>query len=65
MISSSRGSLSFLTKWGMYSSADGQFQNPLGIATDAVHRARTYIRGEARKKPGQVPAGAPAEPSRP
>ena len=30
----------------------------LGIATDAVHRARTYIRGEARKNPGVTPPGA-------
>lgn len=27
----------------------------LGIATDAVSRARAYVRGEARKKPGTVP----------
>lgn len=30
----------------------------LGIATDAVSRARAFIRTEARKKPGSVPAGA-------
>lgn len=30
----------------------------LGIATDAVGRARAYIRGEARKKPGSTPPGA-------
>lgn len=30
----------------------------LGIATDAVARARQYVRGEARKKPGTVPATA-------
>lgn len=30
----------------------------LGIATDAVNRARTFVRGEARKKPGTVPATA-------
>lgn len=30
----------------------------LGIATDAVNRARAYIRGEARKKPGTTPPGA-------
>lgn len=30
----------------------------LGIATDAVNRARTFVRGEARKKPGTVPANA-------
>jgi acyl-CoA dehydrogenase len=30
----------------------------LGIATDAVHRARTYVRDAARKKPGTVPPGA-------
>ncbi len=30
----------------------------LGIATDAVNRARQFIRGEARKKPGHVPPGA-------
>jgi acyl-CoA dehydrogenase len=30
----------------------------LGIATDAVSRARLYVRGEARKKPGSVPATA-------
>jgi acyl-CoA dehydrogenase len=29
-----------------------------GIATDAVGRARTFVRGEARKKPGVVPPGA-------
>ncbi|MEZ4368916.1 MAG: acyl-CoA dehydrogenase family protein [Kofleriaceae bacterium] len=27
----------------------------LGIATDAVHRARAYLRGEARKAPGKAP----------
>ncbi len=27
----------------------------LGIATDAVARARAYVRGEARKKPGTMP----------
>lgn len=30
----------------------------LGLATDAVGRARAYIRAEARKKPGTVPPGA-------
>jgi acyl-CoA dehydrogenase len=30
----------------------------LGIATDAVNRARAYIRDAARKKPGSLPAGA-------
>lgn len=30
----------------------------LGIATDAVNRARAYIRSEARKKPGTTPPGA-------
>ncbi|MDF2691852.1 MAG: acyl-CoA dehydrogenase [Labilithrix sp.] len=30
----------------------------LGIATDAVARARAYVRGEARKKPGTVPPTA-------
>lgn len=30
----------------------------LGIATDAVGRARAFIRGEARKKPGATPPGA-------
>jgi acyl-CoA dehydrogenase len=30
----------------------------LGIATDAVSRARTFVRGEARKKPGSTPPGA-------
>jgi acyl-CoA dehydrogenase len=30
----------------------------LGIATDAVSRARAFIRGEARKKPGTTPPGA-------
>ncbi len=30
----------------------------LGIATDAVNRARAFIRDAARKKPGSVPAGA-------
>lgn len=30
----------------------------LGIATDAVSRARTYVRAEARKKAGTVPPGA-------
>lgn len=30
----------------------------LGIASDAVARARTYVRGEARKKPGTVPPSA-------
>lgn len=30
----------------------------LGIATDAVNRARAYIRAEARKKPGTTPPGA-------
>src|SRR5262249_49795658 len=30
----------------------------LGIATDAVNRARLFIRDAARKKPGSVPAGA-------
>jgi acyl-CoA dehydrogenase len=30
----------------------------LGIATDAVNRARLFVRGEARKKPGTVPANA-------
>lgn len=30
----------------------------LGIASDAVSRARAYVRGEARKKPGTVPPAA-------
>jgi acyl-CoA dehydrogenase len=30
----------------------------LGIATDAVNRARAFIRDAARKKPGSMPAGA-------
>jgi acyl-CoA dehydrogenase len=30
----------------------------LGIATDAVHRARAYVRDAARRKPGSVPPGA-------
>jgi acyl-CoA dehydrogenase len=30
----------------------------LGIAIDAVNRARAYIRAEARKKPGTTPPGA-------
>ncbi len=30
----------------------------LGIAGDAVNRARAFLRGEARKKPGTKPAGA-------
>lgn len=30
----------------------------LGIATDAVQRARAFVRSEARKKPGTVPASA-------
>ena len=30
----------------------------LGIATDAVNRARAFVRGEARKKPGTTPPGA-------
>jgi acyl-CoA dehydrogenase len=30
----------------------------LGIATDAVNRARLFIRDAARKKPGSLPAGA-------
>jgi len=30
----------------------------LGIATDAVNRARAFIRDAARKKPGSLPAGA-------
>jgi acyl-CoA dehydrogenase len=30
----------------------------LGIAVDAVNRARAYIRAEARKKPGTTPPGA-------
>jgi acyl-CoA dehydrogenase len=30
----------------------------LGIATDAVNRARTFIRAEARKKPGTTPPGS-------
>ena len=30
----------------------------LGIATDAVNRARAYVRDAARRKPGSVPAGA-------
>ena len=30
----------------------------LGIATDAVSRARAFIRAEARKKPGSTPPGA-------
>jgi acyl-CoA dehydrogenase len=30
----------------------------LGIASDAVSRARLYVRGEARKKPGTVPPTA-------
>jgi hypothetical protein len=25
----------FITKWGTFGSADGQFYNPIGIATDA------------------------------
>lgn len=29
-----------------------------GIATDAVNRAATFVRAEARKKPGTTPAGA-------
>lgn len=31
----------------------------LGIATDAVNRARAFVRDAARRKPGSVPAGAP------
>lgn len=31
----------------------------LGIATDAVSRARAFVRGEARKTRGTVPQGAP------
>jgi len=30
----------------------------LGIATDAVNRARAYLRSESRKEPGHLPAGA-------
>jgi acyl-CoA dehydrogenase len=30
----------------------------LGIATDAVNRARAYVRDAARRKPGSMPAGA-------
>ena len=30
----------------------------LGIATDAVNRARLFIRDAAKKKPGTMPAGA-------
>lgn len=30
----------------------------LGIASDAVQRARTFVRAEARRKPGTVPASA-------
>jgi len=30
----------------------------LGIASDAVGRARTFVRAEARRTPGQVPPGA-------
>ena len=30
----------------------------LGIATDAVHRARAFVRGEARKNPSAQPPGA-------
>ena len=30
----------------------------LGIATDAVKRARAFVRAEARKKPGTVPPGS-------
>ena len=30
----------------------------LGIASEAVNRARVFIRGEARKKPGSTPPGA-------
>ena len=30
----------------------------LGIATDAVNRARAFVRDAARRKPGSVPAGA-------
>jgi acyl-CoA dehydrogenase len=30
----------------------------LGIASDAVNRARTFVRNEARKNPGQTPPGA-------
>ena len=30
----------------------------LGIATDAVNRARAYLRSESRKQPGQTPPGA-------
>jgi acyl-CoA dehydrogenase len=30
----------------------------LGIATDAVHRASTFVRADARKKPGQTPPTA-------
>lgn len=30
-----------------------------GIATDAVSRAQAFIRAEARKRPGSVPAGGP------
>ena len=30
----------------------------LGVAVDAVAKARRYVRGEARKKPGVVPPGA-------
>ncbi len=31
----------------------------LGIASDAVNRARAFLRAEARKKPGIAPPGAP------
>ena len=31
----------------------------LGIATDAVNRARAYVRDAARRKPGSMPTGAP------
>ena len=31
----------------------------LGIATDAVNRARAFVRDAARRKPGSVPTGAP------
>jgi acyl-CoA dehydrogenase len=31
----------------------------LGIATDAVNRARAFVRDAARRKPGTVPIGAP------
>jgi len=30
----------------------------LGIATDAVNRARAYLRAESRKQPGRMPPGA-------